>query len=156
MTIIPTRRHILITALGSAAAVGVSLATIPAAARRPAAAIGGYDPVAYFTRGRAVPGEAALTAEAAGANWRFASAAHRDLFLADPARYLPRYAARCAWAMAQGYVAPVDPRQWHIVDGTLYLNYDAGVHRRWLADIAGHIRRADANWPRFQATTPFA
>src|SRR5438270_5223436 len=40
------------------------------------AAIGGHDPVAYFTEQRPVLGSAAYSAEWSGATWRFASAAN--------------------------------------------------------------------------------
>ena len=53
----------------------------------------------------------------------------------------------CAWAVAEGYLAPVDPDAWAIVDGKLYLNANRRIQRRWERDIPGFIRRADANWP---------
>ncbi len=110
-------------------------------------ALRGHDAVSYFTDGAPRPGDARFEAEWRGARWRFASAAHRDLFLADPDRYAPRYGGHCAWAMSQGYLAPADPRQWRIVEGALYVNYDAAVQRRWLRDIPGFIAAADRNWP---------
>jgi YHS domain-containing protein len=110
-------------------------------------AVGGYDPVAYFTTGRPVEGSSAFSLTWQGATFRFASAANRDLFRASPARYAPQFGGYCAWAVSQGYTAPGDPRYWRIVDGRLYLNYDARVQRRWEADIPGFITRAQANWP---------
>jgi hypothetical protein len=117
----------------------------------PGVAVGGYDPVAYFTEGRPVRGLAEITTRHAGAEWRFATAANRDAFLADPSRYAPRYGGHCSWAAAQGYAAKGDPLAWRIVDGRLYLNYDADIHRRWERDIPGFVRRADANWRRLTA-----
>jgi hypothetical protein len=35
-----------------------------------------------------------------------------------------------------------------VVDGKLYLNYDRGVQKSWLADAPGYIRKADGNWPK--------
>jgi len=111
-------------------------------------AIRGYDPVAYHKQGRPLEGSAQYEFVWKGATWRFASAAHRDLFKADPARYAPRYGGYCAWAVSQGYTASVDPENaWRIVDGKLYLNYNAAVKKKWEADIPGHIQKADANWP---------
>lgn len=110
-------------------------------------AIRGYDPVAYFTQGRAVRGDSDFEARWKGASWRFASAENRDLFLADPERYAPQYGGWCAWAVSEGSVASVDPEQWTITDGKLYLNYNPDIQRRWRADMAERIRRADAQWP---------
>lgn len=111
-------------------------------------AVGGYDPVSYFTEGRPVPGLEAFELEWQGATWRFASAEHRARFEDEPERYAPRYGGHCAWAMAQGREASGDPRFWKIVEGRLYLNYDASVQKKWEADIPGFIEQADAQWPR--------
>lgn len=133
--------------------LGTALA--PANAQRPlhvnadasGLAIYGYDPVAYFTDGKPTEGRAEFTAMHDGARWRFATASHRDRFLADPAAYAPQYGGFCAFGVAGDYKVKVDPTAWRIVDGRLYLNYDARVQRRWVADIPGYIAKAAANWP---------
>jgi hypothetical protein len=114
-------------------------------------AIRGTDPVAYFTEGRPVRGQVAFRHVWQGATWQFASAANRDAFAADPARFAPAYGGFCAWAVSEGYTAPVDPEAWRIVDGRLFLNYDRSIQRRWERDMAARILRADANWPRIEA-----
>ncbi len=111
------------------------------------AAIRGYDPVAYFTRGEPTPGDPAITEEYQGAVWRFASVEHRDLFAADPARYAPQYGGYCAWAASRNYVASTDPRAWEIVDGKLYLNFSRLTHARWTLRARTNIAKGDANWP---------
>ena len=83
----------------------------------------------------------------AAEQWRFASAENRDLFLANPDAYSPQYGGYCAWAAAQGYTAPGNPKNWSVVDGKLYLNYNDKVQRDWEQDIPGFIAKADANWP---------
>ncbi|MEB3213565.1 MAG: YHS domain-containing (seleno)protein [Leptolyngbyaceae bacterium] len=110
-------------------------------------AIRGADPVAYFTQGEAVIGSAEFEYEWSGATWRFASAEHRDLFADNPEAYAPQYGGFCAWAVSQGYTAPVEPDAWRIVDGKLYLNYDQKIQERWEQDIDGNIALADDNWP---------
>jgi YHS domain-containing protein len=110
-------------------------------------AIEGTDPVAYFSEGKPVEGEEDITYDYGGVTWRFASAANRDAFAADPARYAPQYGGYCAWAVSQGYTASTVREAWHIEDGKLYLNYSKGVQSRWQEDIPGHISQADANWP---------
>lgn len=110
-------------------------------------AIEGADPVAYFTEDAYVQGSAEFTHDWNGATWHFASAANRDLFASDPDAYAPSYGGFCAWAVSQGYTAPVDPTAWSIVDGQLYLNYDANIQARWQKDIPGNIAQADENWP---------
>lgn len=110
-------------------------------------AVGGYDVVAYFTDGRPMRGSMQHRFTHRGYEYRFASAEHLAAFRADPARYLPQYGGYCAWAVSQGYTASGDPTNWRVVNGRLYLNYNDEIQRRWEQDIAGHIRRGDANWP---------
>jgi hypothetical protein len=138
--------------------VAITLALMPLAAQAkspeiytgliPSVGAGGYDPVAYFIEGKAVVGKSDITHQWKGASWRFATTSNRDLFRANPEAYAPQYGGYCAWAVSQGYTAKGDPNYWKIVDGKLYLNYDAGVQKNWEKDISGHIANADRNWPK--------
>ncbi len=110
-------------------------------------AIRGTDPVAYFTEGEPVAGSAEFEHEWKGATWRFASAENRDLFVENPEQYAPQYGGYCAYAVANGYTASIDPEAWRIVDDKLYLNFSPRVQRLWQRDIPGHITQANANWP---------
>lgn len=139
---------------GLAFALGLAVAgfSLPAVAgdtifQADGKAIRGYDTVAYFTEGKAVMGSADYTAEYKDAIWHFASAENRDLFAANPEDYAPQYEGHCAFGAAQGYAVEVDPTQWSVRDGKLYLNYSAHVQGRWLEDPTGYITKADANWP---------
>ena len=114
-------------------------------------AIEGYDPVAYFTQGRPVEGESEFAHDWMDATWYFASAENRDLFAADPDKYAPQYGGYCAWAVAHGYTATIDPDAWKIVDDKLYLNYSKDVQAQWTQDIPGNISKGDANWPKIRA-----
>ncbi len=117
-------------------------------------ALSGYDAVAYHTQAEALVGDPAFSAEYNGVVWLFASAANRDLFLAEPERYAPAYDGHCAYAMARGRKVRADPEIWRIVDGRLYVNYSAGVQRRWESDIPGYIAAADAAFPELEDEPP--
>lgn len=113
-------------------------------------AIKGYDPVAYFTDGRARKGSAKHTVEYDGVQWRFVSAEHRALFLAAPEQYAPAYGGYCAYAMgALDQRVKVDPEVFSIVDGRLFLNYSQSVRDDWLLERDSYINKADKNWERF-------
>jgi YHS domain-containing protein len=144
-----TRRAVLTAT--AAALVALALPGIAAAQAATYAeggiAIDGTDPVAYFTEGRPVPGDAAITHDWNGATWRFSTEANRAAFAADPEAYAPQYGGFCAWAVSEGYTASTTPEAWEIVDGKLYLNYSRRIQRRWERDIPGHISKADVNWP---------
>jgi len=144
----------LFLGLGGLVAVVALAPTLAMAADKPVytgffsnVALSGYDAVAYFTEHKPVKGDDRFTFDYLGSKWQFTSAANRDAFAADPKRYAPQYGGYCAWAVSQGSTASADPQLWKIVDGKLYLNYDAAVQKKWELDIAGHIRKADHNWP---------
>lgn len=111
-------------------------------------ALRGADPVAYFTLQEARIGlpEHALTWQ--GAEWRFVSAEHRAAFESAPWQYAPQYGGYCAWAVAEkGQLYSTQPKNWSVVNGKLYLNYDDGVEQTWNTDRAGFIARGDERWP---------
>jgi YHS domain-containing protein len=110
-------------------------------------AIEGYDTVAYFTQQKAVEGSAEHEFSWRGATWRFSSAENKQLFADDPERYAPSYGGYCAYAVSQNKTAGIEPEQWTIVDGRLFLNYNADVQARWLGDRDTFIEAADKNWP---------
>ena len=89
-----------------------------------------------------------FTTEWHGATWRFASAAHRDQFVADPEKFAPQFGGYCAWAVSQNKTAGIDPEAWKIVDGKLYLNYSKDIQAKWEQDVPGNIGKAEANWPK--------
>ena len=110
-------------------------------------ALKGYDPVAYFTEKKPLKGKVEFTAQHEGATYRFASAANRDAFAEAPQQYAPQYGGYCAFGVAGGYKAPIEPDAWTVADGKLYLNYSQSVRSRWASDIPGFVRKADTNWP---------
>jgi YHS domain-containing protein len=141
----------------SAAAAALSMAAATAAAgeffERNGAALGGYDPVSYFTVGQPVRGTGDYHADYKGSTFRFASQANRDAFLADPAKFAPQYGGYCAYGTAGGYKAAVDPAAFSVVDGKLYLNYNRDVQNQWKKDVPGFIAKADRNWPKVSLQT---
>jgi YHS domain-containing protein len=52
-------------------------------------AIKGYDAVAYFTDNKAIKGNEKYTYSWNEAVWHFSSAEHRELFAANPKKYVP-------------------------------------------------------------------
>ncbi len=82
-------------------------------------AIGGYDPVAYFTMDKAVKGSDEFTYEWKNATWHFANAEHRDLFASDPAKYTPYRGGYCAHPIQIRHGS--SPQAWEIKDEKLYL-----------------------------------
>ena len=141
------------------ACAALSLAVVPAAlpaATSPAPSVysaydrlaaGGYDVTTYFTNAKAVRGSARHELMLKGVTWRFLSEESKARFQANPASYAPQFGGYCAWAVSQGYLASGDPEQWKIVDGKLYLNFNARAKELWEADQAAAIERGNSNWP---------
>src|ERR1700746_2606529 len=69
----------------------------------------GYDPVAYFTDGKPIPGKPEYETVYDDARYRFASAQHLELFKSDPDRYAPQYAGSCAAAITAGVKIEAEP-----------------------------------------------
>lgn len=114
-------------------------------------AIKGYDPVAYFTDGRAMKGSDDVAYKWLGAEWHFSNVDHRKLFSKAPVKYAPQYGGYCADGVAYGDTTTnIDPKAWRIIDGKLYLSYDPGSAAE-LTDVPGQLKKAQANWPKIRA-----
>lgn len=118
-------------------------------------ALEGYDTVAYFTAGQAMVGDPGIKADWLGAEWHFASAENRDLFLANPVSYAPQYGGHCADGMAYDTKVQtnIDPKAWRVINGKLYISYDP-VSASEFDTIPDLVERADANWATRQASKP--
>lgn len=115
-------------------------------------ALEGYDPVVYLKEKKAIEGKSSITAQHDGVNYRFASAANKNIFLASPSMYLPQYGGWCAYAMgAKGEKVEVDPETFKIVDGKLYLFYNKFFNNTletWNKNEPSLKASADKNWTK--------
>jgi hypothetical protein len=120
-----------------------------AAAEEVPLAIKGYDPVAYFSDGKPVRGLPEFQYKWDDYRWQFASAAHRDMFKADPVRYAPQFGNYCAMALAKGKIVVANPENWLISDGKLYVFGDPAPRGPALfqQDLAANIGKANRNRP---------
>jgi YHS domain-containing protein len=117
-------------------------------------AIRGYDPVAYFTDNKPVAGSPDFKTTHEGATYQFASAANRDAFMKEPAKFAPEYGGFCAYAAALGKKSDIDPAAFKIVDNKLYLNFNADVNKKWSADLPGYVSKANVTWSSIKDKTP--
>jgi len=114
----------------------------------------GYDVVAYRDQQAAVEGAPEFSAEHDGATYRFATAANRDAFVADPELYVPAYGGWCAYAIADGELVNIHPERFKLIDGRTYLFYDGfwgNTLAKWNQDEAALKPKADAAWAALQA-----
>lgn len=122
--------------------------TAPEMSGGPRLAIGGYDTVAYFTVGKAVPGTLDYQTVWHDARWQFASKQDLELFVANPEKYAAQYDGHCAMGVAyeNGHKDTVDPEAFTIVNGKLYVNYTKYWTTEWRKAESENISRADKNW----------
>jgi hypothetical protein len=133
----------------------LSLSAGPARSAEVRLAISGYDPVAYFTDHKPVPGDSKFEYQWHNLRWRFANLAHRVLFEHDPDHYAPQYDGYCAVGVEvhPPHKDTVDPKAWAIVDGKLYLTHNRHWLGVWRKDTADNIRRGHENWPSVEKQT---
>ena len=115
-------------------------------------ALQGYDPVAYFTQKKAVKGKSTFAANYEGVIYYFATAANKEMFTSNPSKYEPQYGGWCAYAMgSSGEKVEIDPETFKIVDGKLFLFYNAYFNntlKSWNKDESNLKKKADANWTK--------
>jgi hypothetical protein len=140
-----SRREVLRSFAFLAAAGVFGRASPSRAAAKAPLAIKGYDPVAYFTMGKAVRGRPDIEYEWGEQRYWFARADHRELFKADPVRYAPQFPNFCAMALTRGELHEANPEHWLIADGKLYMFEFAkgpGVFRQ---NISENTAKANQN-----------
>lgn len=113
-------------------------------------ALDGFDPVAYFTAGRAVGGQARFELQHKGIVWRFATDANRSAFDRDPEVYAPQFGGYDPVGVANGRAVTSDPGYFLVTEGTLLLFRNAQNRARWLSepDLKGMAQR---NWASVSA-----
>lgn len=114
------------------------------------AAWDGYDPVAYFTRGKATPGQSGITLMFGGQTIRFSTTAHRDMFRQAPEKYAPQFDGQCAYAMSQHARMPANPRAFAIIGGRLFLFSKPELVAQFQQKAERLLAEAEAYWASLQ------
>ena len=110
-------------------------------------AIGGYDPVAFYTEGKPVPGSADFELRYGGAIWRFSNIGNRAEFAARPDVYMPRFGGYDPLGVAHGVAVAGNPNVWLISGERLYLFYDRARLETFTADAERLTAAAERKWP---------
>jgi YHS domain-containing protein len=115
-------------------------------------AIQGYDPVAYFKQNKAIKGKKELIAAYEGVIYQFSSVSNKELFVKNASAYEPQYGGWCAYAMGSaGEKVEINPETFKIIDGKLYLFYNAyfsNTLKSWNKDEISLKAKADSNWKK--------
>lgn len=114
----------------------------------------GYDLVSYHTEGRPVRGNGNNVVVVDGVTYLFTNEENKNAFEKNPEKYLPAYGGYCAYGVAVNKKFIGDPEVWKIVDGTLYLNLNSDIQKKWNEDIPGNIVKAGKNWEDIKDKSP--
>ncbi len=115
-------------------------------------AIGGFDPVAYFTDARPIQGLAGYELSAGGAIWRFCNEGNRASFAAYPDIYGPQFGGYDPVDVARGVAYAGNPQIWLISDKRLYLFGREESSDAFAASPDGVLNEARKRWPALQDT----
>jgi YHS domain-containing protein len=115
-------------------------------------ALQGYDPVSYFKTGKPTKGKSSITTTYDGVVYNFSSEATVAIFLKNPSAYEPQFGGWCAFAMGDsGEKVAVNPETFKIIDGKLYLFYNAFFNntlKSWNKDEVNLKTKAITNWKK--------
>ena len=119
-------------------------------------ALKGYDPISYLDKAGPKEGKKEHSFVYRGITYRFATAENKAKFEAEPAKYEPPYGGWCAWAVIDGDKVEIDPMNYEVVDGKVYLFYKGwlgNAKKKWddklKADGAKKtVGAADSGWKK--------
>ncbi len=113
--------------------------------------IDGYDVVSYFRDSGPVEGNLDFSTNYEEKILLFSSEKNLADFVATPEDFMPAYNGYCAYGMVYGMKSGVDPLQYDIVDGRLYLQLNGGTKNRWNRRVSRYIKKSDRVWKSLTA-----
>ena len=109
-------------------------------------AISGFDPVSYFTDGKAKFGRSEIELNKDGAVWRFSNEGNRGAFEQHPEVYAPRFGGYDPVAIGRDRSVRGHPLFWVVVGQRLYFFYSEKTRSSFSSPIpAGSSLRPNAN-----------
>jgi len=117
-------------------------------------AIGGFDPVAYFTEAAPQLGRADTELTLSGTTWCFRNEGNRAAFADQPDVYVPQFGGYDPVAIARGTSVAGNPLVWLISAERLYFFYDAKARAEFIAAPQRVIDAAERRWADVRRTLP--
>jgi hypothetical protein len=142
----------MLSAAGAGLAAHAATTERLVADRTTGLAIGGFDPVAYFTDAQPLVGQPGFEAAEAGAIWRFRNEGNRAVFIGHPEIYSPQFGGYDPIDVARGVAFAGDPRFWLVAGQRLFLFGRAESRDAFAADPARFAREAKQRWPGLKET----
>ena len=109
-------------------------------------ALGGYDPVSYFTEPYPELGSPGNEYDWGGVPWYFANPANRDVFMRAPEVYAPQFGGHSVSSLARGYLSDGNPQIYIVAADRLYLFYSTANREDFTRSPGEAIRSARLHW----------
>ena len=110
--------------------------------------IEGFDVVSYFRDSGPLEGSTDLMVVKDDLTLLFSSEENLSDFQENPDAYMPAYNGNCAYGIVYGMKSMIDPLQYDIVDGRLYLQLNSGTKNRWNRRVTRNIKKGDRVWKK--------
>ncbi len=110
----------------------------------------GFCPFCYITANKAAKGDPNFAAEYKRVTYWFVSDDVRQMFAADPEKYLPVYGGWCATGASMGHV---DPTNFKVVNGKIMWflkNAKVDELEIWNKHESENLQKANANWEKLK------
>jgi hypothetical protein len=114
-------------------------------------AMGGMDPVSYFTEPEPVQGLVDYEFIWNNVPWYFSTAANRDAFATAPDIYSPQFGGHDVMGVSRGFVSDSDARIFTVFKQRLYLFYSAANREAFLLSPDAAASAAESHWPALSA-----
>ena len=115
-------------------------------------AIGGMDPVSYFTEPAPLTGRPEFELVWKGAPFQFANAANMEVFRRNPEIYAPQYGGHGAMSMSRGFVSDADPLIYTVFKQRLFMFYSAANREAFLLAPDAAALRGQEHWTTLSKT----
>lgn len=109
-------------------------------------ALGGFDPVSYFTHVAPQFGSEEYEYVWQGVTWRFENKGNQAAFKRNPEVYAPQFGGHGSVALVNGYRTVGHPRIFLISHGKLYLFYSTVNKTAWLEMTKAQRAVAGTTW----------
>ena len=115
-------------------------------------ALGGFDPITYFTDSEPVAGRTDFEIIWKDVPWYFSSEGNMEVFRRAPEVYAPQFGAHGVMGLARGFLSDGNPLIYKVLDNRLYLFYS--FSNRAAFELVDKTARLEAlrNWTRLTGT----
>ena len=113
-------------------------------------AIGGFDPLTFFTTRRPKQGSADFEYDWKGVTWRFVNEGNRKEFMRYPEIYAPQFGGYDAYAMTEGKMVEGNPNIWMKQKQRIYMFSTRKNRALWLIRRDDKIAIAKDIWTSMQ------